>query len=430
MTCALIYFFSIVFIFWRGDGNFRLVKAKESFARRKIFSRLTLTKMKPLIHFKIRPVAAALLIFAVTGCDRDKVKVYHVDATDAASPPPPAAAPGSMPATMPDGLAVPDNSGQPQLQYVLPAGWEKKVPSQMRVASFGISEDGKNADVSVIPLGGMAGNDPANVNRWRGQVGLGSLADADVARLAEKVAVGDQPADLYDLAGTNPANGAAERILGVILHRDDTAWFFKMTGDADLVEKQKSAFVSFLKSVQFSTAASATQTDMNPLPPSHPPIDGMNSVPTAGADVAGKPAWTIPVGWQEGPPVQFLIAKYIIAGADGASAAVNVSSLAGDGGGFLANVNRWRGQLGLPPFTEADLLPYENGINLIFSPYGIVDFTGIDSKTGKPARLVGAIVPQNGQTWFYKLMGDENVVAAQKDAFEKFIQSAKYPDAH
>ena len=54
----------------------------------------------------------------------------------------------------------------------------------------------------------------------------------------------------------------------------------------------------------------------------------------------------------------------------------------------------------------------------------MVDFTGTDSKTGKPARLVGAIVPQNGQTWFYKLMGDEQIVAQQKDAFIKFIQSA------
>ena len=77
----------------------------------------------------------------------------------------------------------------------------------------------------------MAGTDPANVNRWRGQVGLAPLAEAEVAKLAEKVSVGDQPADLYDLAGTAPAAAKRERILGVILHRDDTAWFFKMTGE-------------------------------------------------------------------------------------------------------------------------------------------------------------------------------------------------------
>ena len=59
-----------------------------------------------------------------------------------------------------------------------------------------------------------------------------------------------------------------------------------------------------------------------------------------------------------------------------------------------------------------------------------IDDSGTDSKTGKPARLIGSMLPQDGQTWFYKLMGDPGVVAQQKDAFTKFIQSAKYPDAH
>jgi hypothetical protein len=59
-----------------------------------------------------------------------------------------------------------------------------------------------------------------------------------------------------------------------------------------------------------------------------------------------------------------------------------------------------------------------------------VEFSGTDARTGKPATLVGVVVPQTGQTWFYKLMGDAVVVAQHKDAFLKFIQSAKYPDAH
>jgi len=39
------------------------------------------------------------------------------------------------------------------------------------------------------------------------------------------------------------------------------------------------------------------------------------------------------------------------------------------------------------------------------------------------------IVAQNGQTWFYKLMGDGKVIAQQKDTFTKFIQSANYANA-
>jgi hypothetical protein len=389
--------------------------------------------MKRFIHVKLwLGAVGTTLLVAAAGCGRDSVKVYHVDASDTATPAsPPVAAPAAMPTSMPDGLPAPDNSGQPTLQYTLPAGWEKKAPTQMRVASFGISQDGKQADISVIPLGGMAGTDPANVNRWRGQVGLGPLADAELLNLAEKVSVGEQPADLYDLAGTAPGGNEAERILGVILHRDDTAWFFKMTGEAGLVEQQKPAFIAFLKTVSFgATTTAPAAMDLSQLPPSHPLIGDMTpAVQATSGDAAGKPTWTIPAGWQEGQLAQFLVAKYVIAGADGTSAAVNVSSLAGDGGGLLANVNRWRAQLGLAPVAEAGLANLPT-IDASGCKATLIEFSGTDARTGKPAALVSVVLPLGDQTWFYKLMGDENIVAQQKDALIKFVQSAKYPDAH
>ena len=56
----------------------------------------------------------------------------------------------------------------------------------------------------------------------------------------------------------------------------------------------------------------------------------------------------------------------------------------------------------------------------------LVDLTGQDARTGQPTRLVGVIVPQSGQTWFYKLMGDAKVVESQKAAFTQFVQGVKY----
>ena len=38
-----------------------------------------------------------------------------------------------------------------------------------------------------------------------------------------------------------------------------------------------------------------------------------------------------------------------------------------------------------------------------------------------------ASVPRDGQTWFYKMMGDDATVAREKDAFVKFVQTARYP---
>jgi hypothetical protein len=54
-----------------------------------------------------------------------------------------------------------------------------------------------------------------------------------------------------------------------------------------------------------------------------------------------------------------------------------------------------------------------------------IDMTGTDAN-GQKARLIGAIVPQASQTWFYKLMGSEQVVDREKDAFAKFVQTATY----
>jgi hypothetical protein len=381
--------------------------------------------------FLICTLAAALGVLS-TGCDGDNVKVYHVEKDDTPAPQaPPAAAPAAMPATLAAGLPAPDNSNLPKLKYTLPDAWQEKTPTEMRVASFGISESGKNADVSVIPLGGMAGGDLANVNRWRGQVGLQPLGDADLQKLAENIEITGEPADLYDASGTTPGGGDEERIIGVIFHRDGTTWFFKMTGDADLVEKQKPAFVSFLKSLQFGGLTASSTMDLNKLPPSHPAIPGMDAgnATSSVVDIGDKPKWTIPAGWQEGQLTQFLIAKYVIAGADGAQAAVNVSLLAGDGSGLLPNVNRWRQQLGFAPMAEADLANLV-AIDASGRKATVIDISGTDGRTGKLARLVGVVLPLGGQTWFYKLMGDEGIVTPQKNAFMKFIQSAKYPDEH
>jgi len=393
--------------------------------------------MKHSIHFKALPPVAALMLLATVGCGRDTVRVYNVDTNEAAAATPAPAMPSAMPATMPPGLPVPDTGSLPALKYTVPTGWETKPATQMRLASFGVTENGKAADISVVPLGGMGGGDLANVNRWRGQVGLSPVTEEGVQKLAESVQVGGLPANLYDVAGADTGEADPQRIMGAILHREGTVWFIKMTGDAALVEKQKPAFLEFLKSVQFTGQAKLPALDMSQLPPSHPAIGGMApgmgaSLPTGmspGPNLGEKPTWTVPAGWQEGPLTQFLVAKYIVPGAAGTRAEVNVSLLAGDGGGLEPNINRWRQQIGLEPAAAADLAKLP-GFDALGGRATLVDISGTNARTGKPARLVGVVLPLAGQTWFYKLLGDADVVAAQKDALVKFVQSAKFSGAN
>ena len=330
--------------------------------------------------------------------------------------------PAEMPANSPD-LAGP--AAGPQLKWKTPAGWQEIPPGTMRVASFKVAgADGKQADVSVIPLPGGAGGDFSNVNRWRGQVGLAPVDEAELVKLAQPVEVAGQPAALYEQPGDSV------RILAVIQHREGTAWFFKMTGDSQLVAQSKPAFVDFLKSVQFIdgvTLPAQPPVAAGELPAGHPDLAGPQPA-TAPAMLSneGKLNWTVPAGWQEVSGGQFLIAKFLIAGADNAQAAVNVSSSAGNGGGLAANVNRWRKQLGLSELSGDELAKSVQSITTAAGPATLVEMAGTDARTSQPAALVGIMVLRPEQAWFFKLMGAPFVVNAQKDTLVEFVRGVKY----
>jgi hypothetical protein len=199
-----------------------------------------------------------------------------------------------------------------------------------------------------------------------------------------------------------------------MLTRGEMSWFFKISGEDAFVTSQKEKFLHFLKSVSFVENAPA---QMAAAPASQNENENANSI------------WTLPPGWVPVKPSQFLLAEFSIPGANGAKAEVNVAEMGGEGGGLLANVNRWRKQLGLGAVGETDLPQLEQSLDVPGGKATLVDFAGVNAETGAPTRLVGAIVAQNGQTWFYKLLGDGQIVAQQKNAFTKFIQSANYANA-
>ncbi len=360
---------------------------------------------------------AGILAVTFAGCGRDDVKVHQLPKESSAPQPMPKMQSGDL-------LQIAPGPAPAHLTWTLPQGWEEQTPGEMRVASFSVRGSEGTADVSVVPLSGAAGGDLANVNRWRGQVGLPPIAADGLKGEAGSVEVGNSRADLFEQAGTNAAGDAA-RILAVIEHHGDTTWFFKMTGDSALVAREKPAFVAFLKSVKFDAADTAG------LPPSHPPMDGMTlaAATPMSATAEAHPNWQVPADWKETSGGAFLVDKFLIGGDGSAQASVNVSTSSGDGGGLAANVNRWRQQLGLPTLSDAELASALTSVDVQGGKATFVDMSGKDARTGESARLIGAVVPQSGQTWFYKLMGDSKIVEQQKDAFTSFVRTVQYANA-
>jgi hypothetical protein len=359
-------------------------------------------------------VAGVILISALAGCNRDEARVYHVP-KEASPPSQPAPAATPEAATPEMGSPAPEAMSLPPLKYQLPEGWQEKPPSEMRVASFAaLGPNGQSADISVIPLP-VVGRDLELVNMWRSKVQLPATSDPNAVNQAKPVAIGAEQGRLFEFVSEQPLMGKSrQRLLVAMLTRGEMSWFFKIAGEDAFVISQKEKFLQFLKSASFVENVPA-QMDVPPA--------------TQNENENAHSIWTLPSGWQSLPPSQFLLAEFSISGTNGAKAEVNVAELNGEGGGLLANVNRWRGQLGLGAIGENDLPQLAQSLDVPGGKATLVDFAGVDAKTRAPTRLVGVIVSQNGQTWFYKLMGAGQIVAQQKSAFTKFIQSANYANA-
>lgn len=173
-----------------------------------------------------------ITLLALSGCRDDGVAVYEVPRE---SPTPPhASAPG--PAA---------GAGGSDLTWTAPAGWTARPAEGMRLATFVIPTSGGSAELSVTAFPGPAGGPLANVNRWRGQLGLPPLAAGDLAGHSERVSTPAGEALVIEASG----RGGDEGLLGAILERPDRTWFFKVTGAPAAVKESKGAVLTFLGSL-------------------------------------------------------------------------------------------------------------------------------------------------------------------------------------
>ncbi|HYG68734.1 MAG TPA: hypothetical protein VD838_13795 [Anaeromyxobacteraceae bacterium] len=131
-------------------------------------------------------------------------------------------------------------------------------------------------------------------------------------------------------------------------------------------------------------------------------------------------AWTLPSGWTErrgGGGMRLATLVPPNAGVD-----VSVIVLPGPAGGELANVNRWRNQIGLPPLDDAALAAARKTTGSPAGPIAVFDFTSEDASK---KRVVGGIAEAAGNSWFFKLSGDAAAVEAAKPDFLRLLGSVR-----
>jgi hypothetical protein len=332
--------------------------------------------------------AMAMLIFSA--CEKPQIRVYTVAKEAPPATPAPASAAKATKAA-PDQPARP----RPQVTYTLPAGWQEQAGNALSLVNLVVKTDAGEATVNITPLAGMQGREAAIVNMWRSQVGQPALNDQEVASSFTAVEIAEGSGQLFEVAGAREGDNL--RIVTAFAHRGNDSWFYKLQGSEAVVAAQKPAFLEFLKSVRIKEGSSSEIT-------------------AAPEPTKPTPKWTVPDGWQTLKPGQMQIAKFAVPAVDKAQAEVTVSVFPSNTGGTLANVNRWRRQLGLNDTDEA-------GLKECAQPMEGVPGAELVELANGEKRMLSAIVPREGTWWFYKMVGDAPAINAAREAFIQFAQS-------
>ncbi len=135
-----------------------------------------------------------------------------------------------------------------RLDFAVPEGWQPGRPSSISEAAFIVRDGDKSIEITVTRL--PVSDFLANVSRWRGQVQLDPIDEAELTKIKKAVPVGPVSGEYVELVGTG-AQGRPDAIYGAMAVDDAQAWFFKLRGDADLAARERERFAAFLKSVSF-----------------------------------------------------------------------------------------------------------------------------------------------------------------------------------
>jgi hypothetical protein len=183
------------------------------------------------------------------------------------------------------------------ISWSAPKGWVAGSSGGMIKASFTVSD----SKLTIIPLGAQSGSLVSNVNRWRGQVGLDRLDEAQIKAQMKTLIAGNV------------------------------------------------SFNYFFLSKNESSPAPAKDPE-----PAELPKNAQNKVTTS-----SKVTFTLPSSWKKLAPAGMRKVNLLI----GEDVSVTGISLPAIAKGVDRNVARWCGQVGLASPSEADLKKYVSKVD-------------------------------------------------------------------
>ena len=184
----------------------------------------------------------SLAVFFVAGCgEPEQIRTYTVEKLADWRPriviEEPQPAPQQAPAKQPG-----------KLNYDTPAGWQTAANVMFADVSLAVTDGNETAKITVSPMGIAQSALVPNVNRWRRQLGLTPISQAEIEKSLVEIKVGDATAKFFEFIGPESA-GRSETILAAMLPQNGRMLIVKLKGESKLAKREKENFLSFLRSL-------------------------------------------------------------------------------------------------------------------------------------------------------------------------------------
>lgn len=290
--------------------------------------------------------------------------------------------------------------------WTVPEGWKRTTGDDFSFVAFALDDAPQPLKLTVSRMPG-AQDFTANVNRWRNQLKLAPVDAEEARRSAETIATGGGEAQWVELIGRySPMSSMRGPFAG------------GAPGPAAPPSERPKA-----RPVDPNAELPAGHPVIGPSPKPNAAAAGTRPSPLMPEPTPKLPfTYELPEGWSAGQPSQFVMAAFTVS--DGTSSArITVSQAGGD---MLSNINRWRGELRLPPIEENQLLAAMTKVKLSGLDANYVELIGTANGGMQEATLGIAAPNGSGQNYFVKLKGSAPLAQREKERFMKFVSSIRF----
>lgn len=307
--------------------------------------------------------------------------------------------------------------GASPFEYTTPAGFEPVAPTPLRIVNFKVDGD-SGVECYLSPV--ESNDTAANVNRWRKQMGADALDAAGIDALPRRTLIG-RPGTLVELTGTFAAMGSEPKsdygLIGVFAALPMAGISLKMVGPKTAVAAARERFLELNDSLRLASGDASNAQGA--------PADASNPQPDAPASDALH--WSLPQGWKEAPRGDGVrLMTFTIDGAPNCECWM--IGLGGDGGGAVANLNRWRRELGQEALTPEQIqsLPHMQILGRSSPTIEVHGrYQGMSGPAIEDAMMLGAICELGPWTLFVKMVGPKTEMETQRAAFQALCASLR-----